>query len=267
MSDNERERKRRRLGAAATLSKPFKSPLRAGVASSISLSPPETIMTSRHAPKPAPKTPASNADQGLFTSSPSLAVPPRLAVSTRSQYLDPELLDLQKRYRTLSTQRATQEKSLEAAQQALRIESSSNDADLEALIAKWRLMSQEAAEEVFGGARERVARMGGMKAWRERSKQDATRWESENQGQDQDQAYMYDEDMDHHPDTPSHLRGENGSAKQDEEFPEVRNFPFDILPQLIRFLQEFTMEFMLKTLNIDHKTIGFDTVTGKWIRN
>lgn len=266
MSDNEHERKRRRLGTAATLSKPFKSPLRAGVAS-IPLSPPETITTRRHAPEPAPKTPASNADQGLFISSPSLPIPPHLVVSTRSQSLDPELLDLQKRYRTLSSQRATQEKTLEAAQQALRIESSSNDADLEALITKWRLMSQEAAEEVFDGARERVARMGGMKAWRERSKQDATRWESDNQGQDQDQAYMYDEGMDHHPDTSSHLLEGNGSAKQEEETPEARNLPFDMLLQLIRFLQEFTMKFMLKTLNIEHKTIGFDAVMGKWVRN
>lgn len=267
MSDNEHERKRRRLGAAATLSKPFKSPLRAGVASSIPLSPPETIMTPRHAPEPTARTPAPNADQGLFISSPSLPNPPRLVVSTRSQYLDPELLDLQKRYRTLSSQRATKEKTLEAAQQALRIESSSNDADLEALITTWRLISQEAAEEVFGDARERVARMGGMKAWRERSKQYATRWESENQSQDQDQAYMYDEDMDHHPDTPNHLLEENGSAKHDEETPEARNLPFEMLLQLIRFLQEFTMEFMLKTLNIEHKTIGFDAVMGKWIRN
>jgi hypothetical protein len=31
-------------------------------------------------------------------------------------------------------------------------------------------------------------------------------------------------------------------------------------------LKEFTMEFMLKTLNIEHKTIGFDAVMGKWIR-
>jgi hypothetical protein len=35
--------------------------------------------------------------------------------------------------------------------------------------------------------------------------------------------------------------------------------------RLIR-LKEFTMEFMLKTLNIEHKTIGFDAVMGKWIR-
>lgn len=36
------------------------------------------------------------------------------------------------------------------------------------LIGKWRGVAQDAAEEVFGGARERVARMGGMKGYKER---------------------------------------------------------------------------------------------------
>jgi hypothetical protein len=96
------------------------------------------------------------------------------------------------------------------------------------LIIKWRLISQEAAEEVFAGAQERVARMGGMKAWRQRSEQDATRWE-ENQGRDQ--AYMYDEDMEDHPDTPDHLLEKNGS-KQDDT-PEVGALPFVVILRLI----------------------------------
>jgi hypothetical protein len=45
------------------------------------------------------------------------------------------------------------------------------------LIVKWRLASQDAADEAFTGAQERVARMGGMAAWKEHSKRDATRWE------------------------------------------------------------------------------------------
>jgi len=265
MSDNEHKRKRPRLSAAATLSKPFKSPLRTRVAPSVPLSPPDTVVTPKHEPESASVPTALNTDPKLFTSSPSLAISTDLVVSTRSQYSDPELLDLQKRYRTLFSQHAMQAKTLETAQQALRIESSGNDADLEALIIKWRLISQEAAEEVFANAQGRVARMGGMKAWREHAKQDANRWESEDVGQDQ--AYMYDEDTEHHFDTPDDLLEKDGLRKQEEETPEVRTLPFDVIRELIRLLQGFTMEFMLKTLNIEQKTIGFDAITGRWIRH
>lgn len=37
-----------------------------------------------------------------------------------------------------------------------------------ALIGKWKVASREAAEEVFGDVRDRVNRMGGVGAWRER---------------------------------------------------------------------------------------------------
>lgn len=41
-------------------------------------------------------------------------------------------------------------------------------------------MSQDAADEVFVGASERVGRMGGMKAWREKARSSAAaRWEEE----------------------------------------------------------------------------------------
>lgn len=38
-------------------------------------------------------------------------------------------------------------------------------------------------------------------------------------------------------------------------------------PQLTQILQEFTVDFMLKTLNIDLKIIGYDSGMGKWIRD
>jgi hypothetical protein len=37
--------------------------------------------------------------------------------------------------------------------------------------------------------------------------------------------------------------------------------------QLTEISQEFTMDFMLKTLNIDLKIIGYDSGMGKWIRD
>jgi hypothetical protein len=160
--------------------------------------------------------------QGL--SAQGLPVQDRLVVTTRSVYSDGELLELQKTYRTLFSERIKQKKTLETARQALRIKSSGTDVDLQALVNKWRLISQRAAEEVFVGAKERVDRMGGMKAWRQRSKQDATRWD-ENPAQDQDQGYMCDEDMDKHPNTPRHLLEKDTSAMEAEETEEVRFLP------------------------------------------
>ena len=76
---------------------------------------------------------------------------------------------------------------LDTLNQAVRIESSSKDTELESLITKWRLVSQEAADEVFVDAKERVGRMGGLSAWREKDKERSggfeAKWEEiENQG-------------------------------------------------------------------------------------
>lgn len=53
--------------------------------------------------------------------------------------------------------------------QALRIEEMDKINELHELIEKWRLAAREAAEEVFAGAKERVCRMGGVKAWKEKN--------------------------------------------------------------------------------------------------
>lgn len=82
---------------------------------------------------------------------------------------DPILSDLQKQQRHLQARLATLKSELDTAQQAVRIESSTKDDELARLIAKWRVVSQEAAEEVFQAAAERIQRMGGMKAWKERT--------------------------------------------------------------------------------------------------
>lgn len=102
-----------------------------------------------------------------------------LATPKQSPLGDPELLRLQKQERALQSRLAALREDLNVAKQALRIESSNKDAKLEGLIKKWRLASQEAADEVFAGAQERVARMGGLAAWKERSKRDTFQWDYE----------------------------------------------------------------------------------------
>ncbi|KAJ5676784.1 uncharacterized protein N7477_002417 [Penicillium maclennaniae] len=256
-------KRRRGFGAAATLSKPFKSPLRTRGVPIVPLSLSDMTRDPKFEPEPAHHSTSFTADPEPLTTARDLSIQDRLVVTTRSVYLDSELLGLQKKYRTLFAQRTTQEKALETARQALRIESSGTDIDLEMSIDKWRLVSQEAAEEVFTGARERVARMGGVKAWRQRCKQDAPRWDG---FQAQDQGNKYDEDMEIHPDCPDHrLEKSNGTATQDDDTDEVQIMFFGFRARA-NWPQEFTMEFMLKTLNIEHKTIGFDAIMGKWAR-
>jgi hypothetical protein len=74
---------------------------------------------------------------------------------------------------------------LDTVEQALKIEQAGQDTELEALIAKWKTVSREAAEELFAGARDRVNRMGGVRAWKERirnSQKARNAWDSDGQG-------------------------------------------------------------------------------------
>jgi hypothetical protein len=66
--------------------------------------------------------------------------------------------------------------SLENAEQALQIEASYQGTELEKLIAKWRTVAQEAADELFVDAKDRIDSMGGVSAWRRRAEEDSRRW-------------------------------------------------------------------------------------------
>jgi hypothetical protein len=74
---------------------------------------------------------------------------------------------------------------LDTVEQALKIEQTGQDTELEALIVKWKTASKEAAEELFAGARDRVNRMGGVRAWKERIRNiQVARDEWDNDGKD-----------------------------------------------------------------------------------
>lgn len=220
MATEQHQSKRRRLNAASTLSKPFKSPLRARDASSHPpSSTPVGITTAKDESESAPSPMTSNADTDPFV--PPQGAPrshkpvnvPKFPAPKRSLLLDPELLELQKQQRYLQSRLATLRNELDNARQALRIESSSKDTELEGLIIKWRLVSQEAADEVFAGAQERVTKMGGMAAWRERSKQDSARWAFE--AEDQVPADEYDLEQADSNETAQRDHGD--PVKRDEE--------------------------------------------------
>jgi hypothetical protein len=198
-------RRRRIEGAASKLSKPFKSPLRKPVQgtvdkekaisnSSIKTEAGEqerqhvdgkNAQEDRTPSDSIPSKPTSLTSSSPVSPFPSLQNRKRkptsnqMTPSKKGILADPVISELQKEQRALQSRLSALRSELDTVQQALRIESSSKDTELEALILKWKTVSQEAAEEVFEGARERVSRMGGLKAWRERMQSDSARWEQE----------------------------------------------------------------------------------------
>ena len=186
--------KRRRLDQATTaLSKPFKSPLRRptpAVKDEVVSPKIEGMTTSSSLIKTT--TPDEQDNSTTLPTSSTTNAPPtppptrkrtfpgqRLTPARKPVPSDPEIMDLQKRQRELQSRLSNLRSDLDTVQQALRIESSSSDEELEALIMKWKKVSQDAAEEVFSGAQERISRMGGIKAWRERMNNNDARWEQE----------------------------------------------------------------------------------------
>lgn len=220
MEDDNPPSKRRRLNAAAALSRPFKSPLRKpGPVEDASQTSPRTPNNSgitrnekftpeAVTPKPEIATSSPISSQATRT----MRTSNRSALSTpmQSPLADPELLRLQKQERALQSRLSALHEELSVAKQALRIETSNKDAELEGLITKWRHASQEAADEVFAGAQERVTKMGGLTAWKERSKRDAFQWDLEEEEKEHADEYG-DENWDVFADE------KNGSKKQEEE--------------------------------------------------
>ncbi|KAL4895712.1 hypothetical protein BDV59DRAFT_143293 [Aspergillus ambiguus] len=250
--------KRRRVEQAASgLAKPFKSPLRrpsqtpqkekAIVQENDDASIKSTSQTSHSLSDIPQDTPASSAGGPKRKH----LTPPK-----KPMLADPAIQDLQKQQRALQARLTALRSELDTAQQALRIESTDKAADLEALIAKWRSVSQTAAEEVFTGAQERVSRMGGMKAWKERMRSDTARWEKEEMEAWYGDAEAEEFEMDR--EELEARKAEMGDrVAVDEAKKEEQNELDD---------EEFTMEVMLKTLNVDVKVIGYDVTEQKWMK-
>ncbi|KAL7269870.1 hypothetical protein RUND412_007446 [Rhizina undulata] len=252
-----RETKRRRISeATATLSKPFRSPLLATPKSTplptpCSPTPPSTATKqSTFSPSSTPSkvlsyptpTPTSTS-----TSSRKIAFPrskPRRSLGSSGSSLfsssissDPEIAALYKERSSLESQIRAEKALLETAAQALKIENlSEDDSDekLEELIEKWRAASRTAADYLYGIVGDRVNRMGGPGAWKDVIQRGRRGWddEEEKKGGDEDEERCEDE-------------------RQEEEEKEEAS-------------EVFTMEAMLKALNIDLDLIGYDRERECW---
>jgi hypothetical protein len=189
--------KRRKLDeSSSTLSKPFKSPMRVGVNSqNHQINHKEQTVPDQRAKVTVHQTNSyanvievENNSLHQSTTEPPLPPssssairkpPPRLSSSPRGPAEDPEYLSLQKQHSALVLQLSKLRQALDTAQQALKIQSSNTDVELELVIGKWQRISREAAEELFASAKDRVNRMGGVGAWRERNQKQTQRWDEE----------------------------------------------------------------------------------------
>jgi Swi5-dependent recombination DNA repair protein 1 len=141
----------------------------------------------------SPHPPTTEPAPPLKSSSQIGQPPPLLSSSPRGPARDPDYLSFQKQHSSLVLQLSGLKQLLDTAEQALKIQSSNPDAELETLIQKWRLVSREAAEALFAGAKDRVNRMGGVGAWQERNQKQAHGWD---EGEQINQDDLTDEQKD-----------------------------------------------------------------------
>ncbi|KAL4970467.1 putative DNA repair protein Dds20/Mei5 [Aspergillus stella-maris] len=279
MSFNTPNGKRRRLEqASSALSKPFKSPLRRDTpapavkqeASSPSLDKLATAKSSQQSEIPSSTRESSYSSAATSRSALSLPTPPptrkrtllgvgRPIPSRPSATADPEITALQKQQRELQSRLSTFRSELDTVQQALRIESSNRHEELETLISKWKKVSQDAAEDVFTGAQERMSRMGGVKAWREKMKSDDTRW-----GQEEMESWFGNVDGRDLEFDQDEIRLRREEVRQEMERAREKNGREE--EEAEAESEEFTMDMMLKTLNIELATVGYDKDGQRWIK-
>ncbi|KAL5042813.1 hypothetical protein BDW71DRAFT_200255 [Aspergillus fruticulosus] len=260
--------KRRRLDQVTTaLSKPFKSPLRrpTPAAKDEVCSPKIEGTATSFSSTEATTSDKQGTDATLHTprSTTALPTPPptrkrtlpgqRHTPARRPVLSDPEIANLQRQQRELQSHLSSLRCNLDTVQQALRIESSNRDEELEALIVKWKKVSQDAAEEVFTGAQERISRMGGVKAWRERMNDNDSRWEQEEM-----ETWFGNVDADALDTDEDELQARKAELREEMEKENLKEHGDDS--------EEFTMDMMLKTLNIELTTIGYDKANQRWIK-
>ncbi|MCJ1271950.1 hypothetical protein MMC22_011855 [Lobaria immixta] len=283
--------KRRRLNAASSkLSQPFKSPFKTPLKPSST--DPATNSSSNHSPSPLnPANPTATSNPVYPTT--TTTVPPlprsdhlviaRPSGTPRARGIiappSPELARLQKRHTALLGALASARASLETHAQALKLETSSTDLELQGLIAKWNGVSREAAEQVLAVVAARVEGMGGVKGWRqkEREKREGFLgggggwgWSEEGVGRNVEDEGGGDERDDR--ETEENERKKSLEEEDDNEevlslhpHSPIQNHPSTDPKPFKKKTKTFTMSMMLRSLNIDFQLIGYDPEAQKWI--
>ncbi|KAI9883465.1 MAG: hypothetical protein M1823_004777 [Watsoniomyces obsoletus] len=172
---------------------------------------------------------------------------------------DPEITALLKEQRLIEQEITKMKNDVEMLRQAKKIEETRSDDELENLIRKWKIASRAAAEEVFADVRETVNRMGGPKAWKDMQLK-RNEWrntgfdepdmkKNNNNNDDGEEGEIDKRDLYAEYDVDPDPTAEEESMKRDEKEEEE-----DV----------FTMDMMLKSLNIELEVIGFDKSLQRW---
>ncbi|KAL8673576.1 MAG: hypothetical protein Q9168_002008 [Polycauliona sp. 1 TL-2023] len=246
-------KKRRKVDATNPLNKPFKSPFRTPLKASSHSQRKSQILAS----------PLDNNETIIQKSSP-ISTPSTISTVQRSNLPHPSCLSecpstpgsevdkLQKHHTQLLNTLASLRARLETTTQALKIEASNEDAELEGLIQKWKATSREAADEVFVEMKEKVDELGGWKKWKSTQAEGAGCWNNvheENKICAKDDVGDLEEEGKE--EKAERIRIEQDEKQQAENKEEEED-------------QTFTMETMLMSLDIPLELIGYDEEQQRW---
>ncbi|KAF2853402.1 hypothetical protein T440DRAFT_444211 [Plenodomus tracheiphilus IPT5] len=264
--------KRRRLNEATkTLHKPFKSPFRTPLKRNIGSDPPSSdpVDTASLTPVSAysvqpeskivtnPQSHTATSTAGTSTT-PAARVPKPLVSRPNLSATNARTTSKSNPSKPSVVREIMQIRSeIQMLTQAQTLATSAKDDELVILIDKWRAASRAAAEELFGSTRDRVNRMGGVGAWKEReneSKERQMQWDREEREAEREKmeeakenGEVSDEAYDRY--------AEMSEEKVEDEKETFKGGPDD---------DSFTMDMMLKTLNIDLELIGYSKEAQRW---
>ncbi|KAK2743780.1 hypothetical protein FQN57_004717 [Myotisia sp. PD_48] len=257
--------KRRRLNeAASTLSKPFKSPVRRDSASTSTLHANDTPTVLNPLPCPHPIATSPTIRPSLISPSPSRS--PSTAPLTPSQAA--QLATLRKKQSALQIRLSSLRQELDELRQATKIEQQNQDTELEGLIKKWRGVSKEAAEELYSVAREKINKMGGVKVWHEKVNQSRMRnggWGSGWEDEDGGGLDRKEEEEDSEVEREKERRREEIAEEAQQDRERERRDDAGEEEDADGDEESFTIDMMLKSLNVDLKVIGFDKENQRWL--
>lgn len=217
-------------------------------------------------------------------------------VASYSSLKDPAELAAQKEISSLERQIKAVRNDIGTLEQAAEVSTSGISDELDALASKWRQASQLAADELFSSVKDRVDGMGGVAAMRE--EEVARRKWTRGLGEYGHQAAQVDDDADCEFDSEGEelpeeekksrrhekkkqKRAMMDAADVDNTFEEqseqlkAQQRSEDDTVSLVNILsvrsdaranivQSFTMDMMLRSLNIDLQLIGYDKHEQRW---
>lgn len=188
-----------------------------------------------------------------LTTSPSITLKPfksqhRIS-PLASKLRDPKLAELSKIDLDLDRELMKWRKLADIARQAQKYQAANEDEKLADLAEKWQDVAQKGASYLFNNARARIERMGGMEEYIRRQKEDEESRQQIGFGEDDsfDVDELSPEDRERYDILKAEYEDEIRRTKPNDEEEDPK---------------EFTMQYMLKSLNIDYDMIfpdGFDT--------